>query len=251
MERQEKPGENGQFRLSGLPEGAYQVDVWHPEFEPEQRRHEIRIDAHRTREVFIRFKPPKWLTDPPPLPATPVKQWALLGPFEHGRKIYPPEQKLNWRAVERTTYKYKQVSPLRWRVSDGRLGHYAATGFFYTELYSPRAQQARRDTPVSPAPRSIPRSDVSIPSNPRKALTYVLDKTMVDPDELRILIGDHIPEIVTSVNWHASMTMVVNSVADQLMRRGLSGDTGLWNALRQHAPGHRDMIDAAESICAT
>lgn len=136
-------GENGRFRLSGLPEGEYEVDVWHPQFEPEQRRHKIRIDPHRTREALIRFKPPKWLTDPPPMPATPVKQWALLGPFEQGRTVYPPERRLDWRAVEKTTYRYKQVSPLRWRVSDGRLGHYAATGFFYTELHSPRAQTVR------------------------------------------------------------------------------------------------------------
>ena len=137
-------GEDGVFRLPGLPEGTYQVDVWHPLYEPEQRSRELRILAYKTPELLIRFKPPKRLTDPPPLPATPIEKWAAVGPFEVGREAYPPERALDFRAAYPTKYHYHPVpQPLRWRVSDGRLGHYYATAYFYTELHSPKPQKVR------------------------------------------------------------------------------------------------------------
>lgn len=125
------------------------------------------------------------------------------------------------------------------------------------ETVSPAQQHAPRrpgrsilhDAPSTPAPASAVRPHVNIPTNPRKALIHVLGDTMVDPDELRMFIRDHVPEIANSVNWNASMTTVTHNVADTLFRRGLSADTGLWNALRQKAPGKRDMIDLAQSFC--
>ena len=137
-------GPDGVFRIDGLPEGKYPVDVWHVRFEAEKQSREIQIFSHRTEELLARFKVPKLLSDPPPLPATPIQRWAVVGPFEWGRKSYPPEEKLNFTGEYRTAYPYAKVQqPLRWRTGDGQLRNYYATAYFYTELHASRAGKVR------------------------------------------------------------------------------------------------------------
>ena len=105
-------GWDGVFRIDGIPEGTYTLDVWHPEFEPEQPHLEVRITAHKTAEAVVPFKPPALVTDPPPMPSEAFKQLAFLGPFGPAASAYPSERTLDFAG----RYRDKDGKPIRWRI---------------------------------------------------------------------------------------------------------------------------------------
>jgi len=124
---------DGSFEIDGIPEGAYDVDVWHPEYRPVKSRLKVSVEADKTAELPVTFATPALLTDPPRPTDTHIRTWACVGPFEHQPRakklpVYPPEERQDFDAV----YEGKGAAEVRWRLAhagrDGVLDLYALHG---------------------------------------------------------------------------------------------------------------------------
>jgi len=104
----------GQFSMADVPPGHHTIEVWHPEYEPEQKTYEVDIEPDKATELEIKFKVPPILEAPvPALPEKPILEWAFVGPFEllTVNTVLPPEQKLDFKA----SYTGKNEEKIRWR----------------------------------------------------------------------------------------------------------------------------------------
>ena len=108
-------GENGMFSLDDVPEGSYTVQVWHPLYEPEQTSFPVKVEASRKFELAVRFKAPRPLTEPTPMPDKPIEKWAFLGLMDRNIDIpEPPEKKLDFKLQ----YVGKSGSRIGWKTAE-------------------------------------------------------------------------------------------------------------------------------------
>ena len=138
------PDRAGTFEITGIPEGTYTVEVWHPHFKPVKSTHTVEISADRTTPLMVEFEAPEPLkTPPPPLPETPITDWAFVGPFYPLMDEEPdsPNNALSFTATyegmeENVTWKaikadgpgaYVRLDQIMWRMAEPSLSYYAVT----------------------------------------------------------------------------------------------------------------------------
>ncbi len=147
----------GSFAVDDLPPGKHVVEIWHPDFEPVKKIHQIEIAAGKTTELNVAFKVPDALSRPPVYADRTIIEWLYAGPFVRGHEtVYPPEQTLDLSADYET--KHGAVTPVagkkrvRWQrvnaTRDGRVDLWRAVGpyvrdatwYAYAEIASPADQ---------------------------------------------------------------------------------------------------------------
>ena len=103
---------DGTFTLSGVPAGEYELQVWHPEYSPDQTTYRVKIDAFKTTELTVPFKAPVHLTDPIVPTSQTVRRWVYAGPFEEDvKKVHPPEEGIDFNARYETQVRPEDGPP--------------------------------------------------------------------------------------------------------------------------------------------